>query len=145
MLINVYKCLFTDYQEQAVFSLCQQTGQRIKNKIMNALRNTVRLIGNLGSDPEVREFENGKKLVRFSLATNETYKNEKGEKVTETQWHNLVAWGRSAGVVEKYLKKGQEVAIEGKLTTRSYMDKEGHKRYVTEIVVNDLLMLGARS
>jgi single-strand DNA-binding protein len=111
---------------------------------MNALRNKVQLIGNLGNSPEVRNTESGKKLVRFSVATNEIYRNAKGEKVKETQWHNLIAWGKVADIVEKYLNKGNEVAIEGKLITRNYNDKEGNKKYVTEIQVNELLMLGGK-
>nr|AUN35591.1 single-stranded DNA-binding protein [uncultured bacterium] len=111
---------------------------------MNALRNKVQLIGNLGKSPEVRNTESGKKLVKFSLATNEVYHNAKGEKVKETQWHNLIAWGKLADIVEKYLNKGNEVAIEGKLITRNYNDKEGNKKYVTEIQVNELLMLGGK-
>ncbi len=113
-----------------------------KRKIMYALKNKVQLIGNLGNAPEVRNTENGKKLVRFSLATNEQYKNAKGERVTETQWHNLIAWGKVADIAEKFLIKGTEVAIEGKLVSRNYMDKEGNKKYITEIQVNELLMLG---
>jgi single-strand DNA-binding protein len=109
---------------------------------MYALKNKVQLIGNLGNAPEVRNTESGKKLVRFSVATNEQYKNAKGEKVTETQWHNLIAWGKVADIVEKYLTKGTEVAIEGKLINRNYMDKEGNKKYITEIQVTELLMLG---
>ncbi len=111
---------------------------------MSNMRNSVRLIGNLGQDPEIRTFDSNKKLAKFSIATNESYKNEKGEKVEETVWHNLIAWDRTAGVVEKYLTKGSEVAIEGKITNRTYTDKEGTKRYVTEIVVNDLLMIGGK-
>jgi single-strand DNA-binding protein len=109
---------------------------------MYALKNKVQLIGNLGNAPEVRNMEGGKKLVRFSVATNEQYKNAKGERVTETQWHNLIAWGKVADIAEKYLTKGTEVAIEGKLINRNYMDKEGNKKYITEIQVNELLMLG---
>jgi len=109
---------------------------------MNTLRNKVQLIGNLGQNPEVKELNGGKKVAKFSLATNETYKNKAGEKVTDTQWHNLVAWGKTADIIEKYLKKGSEVAVEGKLLNRNYTDKEGVKRYVTEIQVSELLMLG---
>ena len=108
---------------------------------MNNLKNKVNLIGNLGMDPEVKEFESGKKYARISLATSETYKNGKGEKVENTEWHNLLAWGPKANFAEKYLKKGHEIAIEGKLTHRSYDDSKGNKKYVTEIVVNDILML----
>ena len=109
---------------------------------MNALRNKVQLIGNLGNDPEIVNLDGGTKLAKFSIATNETYKNAKGEKVTDTQWHNVVAWGKTAEIVENYLTKGNEVAIEGKLTHRSYENKEGEKRYITEIRCNELLMLG---
>jgi single-strand DNA-binding protein len=109
---------------------------------MSTLRNKVQLIGNLGNAPEIITLESGKKLAKFSLATNENYKNAKGEKVTDTQWHNIVAWNKTADIIEKYLEKGNEVAVEGKLTSRSYETKEGDKRYVTEIVCNELLMLG---
>ncbi|MGJ8551040.1 single-stranded DNA-binding protein [Winogradskyella wichelsiae] len=109
---------------------------------MNTLKNKVQLIGNLGNDPEITNFESGKRLAKFSVATNETYKNAKGEKVTDTQWHNVVAWGKTAEVVEKFVTKGKEVAIEGKLTSRSWEDKDGVKRYITEIVCSELLMLG---
>ena len=111
---------------------------------MNTLRNKVQLIGNLGNDPEIITLDSGKKLAKFSIATNETYKNSQGEKVTETQWHNLIAWNKTAEIIEKYLEKGKEIAIEGKLTSRSYDDKDGNKKYITEIVVNELLMLGSK-
>ena len=109
---------------------------------MNALRNKVQLIGNLGNDPEIVNMDSGTKLAKFSIATNETYKNAKGEKVTDTQWHNVVAWGKTAEIVENYLTKGNEVAVEGKLIHRSYENKEGEKRYITEIKCKELLMLG---
>lgn len=109
---------------------------------MNALKNRVQLIGNLGNTPEIITLESGKKLAKFAIATNETYKNTQGEKVTDTQWHNVVAWNKTAEIVEKYLEKGKEVMIEGKLTSRSFDDKEGNKRYITEVVCNELLMLG---
>ena len=112
---------------------------------MNSLRNKVQLIGNLGKNPEVKKTESGKKLVKFSVATDEIYTNQKGEKVKETQWHNLIAWGKIADVAEKYLNKGSEVAVEGKLITKDYLDKEGNKRYITEVQVNELLMLGGKS
>ncbi|MEI6866261.1 single-stranded DNA-binding protein [Flavicella sp.] len=111
---------------------------------MSNLRNKVQLIGCVGSTPEVIQLESGKKLVKFTMATNESYKNAKGDKVEDTQWHNLVVWSRLIEVVEKYVKKGDELAIEGKLTNHSYDDKEGNKRYVSEIVVNELLMLGGK-
>ena len=116
-----------------------------KLKVMNALKNKVQLIGNLGNAPEVRNTESGKKLARFSIATSETYRNAKGEKVKETQWHNVIAWGKVADIAEKYLAKGSEVAIEGKLMNNNYTDKDGNKKYVTEVQVNEVLMLGDKS
>ena len=109
---------------------------------MNALKNKVQLIGNLGQDPEVVNLDSGSKLAKFSIATNETYRNTKGEKVTDTQWHNIVVWGKLADVVEKFLYKGSEVVVEGKLIHRSYENKEGEKRFISEIKCNELLMLG---
>ncbi|ETN93749.1 single-strand binding protein [Zhouia amylolytica] len=109
---------------------------------MKTLRNRVQLIGNLGNDPEIINLESGKKLAKFSIATNDSYRNAKGELIQETQWHNIVAWGKTAEITEKYLNKGKEVAIDGKLTSRSYETKEGTKRYITEISCNELLMLG---
>ena len=91
---------------------------------MNTLRNKVQLIGNLGNDPEIITLESGKKLAKFSIATNESYKNAMGEKVTDTQWHNIIAWNKTAEIIEKYVTKGNEIAIEGKLTSRSYESKE---------------------
>jgi len=107
---------------------------------MKSLRNSVHLIGHLGNDPEVRTFDSGKKKASFSIATSETYKNQKGEKVQETQWHNLVIWGKLADIAGQYLKKGSEIAIEGKLVHRAY-ETGGEKKYITEINVNDMLML----
>lgn len=109
---------------------------------MNALKNRVQLIGNLGNDPEIINLDGGKKLARFSIATNETYKNAAGEKITDTQWHNVVAWDKTAEIVENYLTKGKEIALEGKLVNRSYETKEGEKRYSTEVNCNEILMLG---
>lgn len=111
---------------------------------MNALRNKVQLIGNLGNNPEIITLESGKKLAKFTIATNEVYRNAKGDKVQDTQWHNIIAWNKTAEIVEKYLTKGNEVAVEGKLTTRSYEDNNGVKKYITEIIVNELLMLGGK-
>lgn len=116
----------------------------LKPYLMSTLRNKVQLIGNLGNNPEIITLDSGKKLAKISIATNETYKNAQGEKVTDTQWHNVVAWNKTAEIVEKYLEKGNEVAIEGKLTSRSYEDKDGTKKYITEIVCNELLMLGSK-
>ncbi|PCJ22600.1 MAG: single-stranded DNA-binding protein [Flavobacteriales bacterium] len=111
---------------------------------MNNLRNKVQLIGNLGMNPEIKDLDSGKKLAKFSIATNESYRNAKGEKIEDTQWHNLIAWGKTAEIIEKYVKKGNEIAIEGKLINRSYDDKDGNKRYVTEVLVNEILMLGGK-
>jgi single-strand DNA-binding protein len=111
---------------------------------MSTLRNKVQLIGNLGSQPEVVTLESGKKLAKFTMATNESYRNSKGEKVTDTQWHNIIAWGNTANIIEQYVNKGEELAIEGKLTSRSYDDKEGNKKYITEIVVNEVLMFSGK-
>ena len=109
---------------------------------MSTLKNKVQLIGNVGNDPEIKSFDGGKKLAKLSIATNESYKNDKGEKVEETQWHSLVAWGKTADIIEKYVVKGKEIAIEGKLTHKSYEDKNGEKRYVTEVVIDELMLLG---
>jgi single-strand DNA-binding protein len=109
---------------------------------MNTLRNKVQLIGNLGNDPEIITMESGKKLAKFSIATNDTYKNAQGERITDTQWHNVVAWGKTADIIESYVTKGKEVAVEGKLSHRSYDDKDGNKRYTTEVVCSELLLLG---
>ncbi len=103
----------------------------------------MQLIGRLGKDPEVKSFNNSRK-ASFSIATTDIYKNQKGEKMEDTQWHNVVVWGKLAGVVEKYLKKGNEVAIEGKLIHRAY-ESNGEKRFITEINVNDLVMLGGNN
>ena|ERR1700761_2314751 len=111
---------------------------------MNSLRNSVRLVGNLGMDPELKSFDNNKKLAKISLATKETYKNDKGERITETQWHNLVLWGALAKFAGDDLKKGDEIAIEGRLAHKSYTDKDGNKRYSTEVVVNEFLKINGR-
>ncbi|MGZ3863679.1 MAG: single-stranded DNA-binding protein [Bacteroidia bacterium] len=111
---------------------------------MNTMRNKVTLIGNLGNAPEVKTFEGDKKMARVSLATSETYKNKKGERVTDTTWHTVVAWGPLVNILEKYTQKGSEIAVEGKLVNRNYTDKEGIKRYTTEIHMSDLLLLGGK-
>jgi len=109
---------------------------------MSTLRNKVQLIGHVGNDPEILNLESGKKLAKFSIATNESYKNSKGEKITDTQWHNIVAWGKTAELIETYVPKGKEIGIEGKLTSRSYEDKDGVKKYITEVVCSELLLMG---
>jgi len=108
---------------------------------MQNLRNRVQLIGRLGQNPEVKTLTSGKKLTTFSVATTDTYRNSNGEKVEETQWHNIVAWGKVGEIAGEYLTKGQEVALEGKLTHRSYETNSGEKRYVTEINLNELVMM----
>ena len=108
---------------------------------MNTLRNKVQLIGNLGADPEVKNLEGGSKVARFSMATNETFKNAQGERVTDTQWHNIVAWNKTAEIIEKYVSSGDQIMIEGKLVHRSYQDKEGNKKYVSEVVAHEVLLL----
>ena len=112
---------------------------------MKSLRNSVQLIGRLGKDPEIVELTSGKKLVKFSLATNESYRNQKGEKIDETQWHNIVAWEKKADFANEYLKKGMEIALEGKLIHREYESANGEKRYATEINMNDVVMVGGKS
>ena len=111
---------------------------------MNNLRNRVQLIGHLGMNPEIKSLESGKKFAKFSIATNDMYKNAKGEKITETEWHNVVAWNKTAELAEMFLEKGKEVAIEGKLTTRSWDDEKGNKKYITEIVCSEILFLGSK-
>ncbi|MFY9463598.1 MAG: single-stranded DNA-binding protein [Sediminibacterium sp.] len=108
---------------------------------MNAMKNKVQLIGNLGQEPDIKTIGEDRKVAHLSVATNENYRNAKGEKVTETQWHNIVAWGKLAELAEKYLHKGTEVVIEGKLINRNYTDKQGVKRYITEVQANELLIL----
>ena len=123
-----------------VYSLLyQQQQENLSN--MNTLKNSVRLVGNLGTDPEVKVFDGSRKLARLSLATNESYKNDKGEKITETQWHHLTLWNAQAKLAEEYLKKGDEIAVEGRLANRNYIDKDGIKRYSTEIIVNEFLKM----
>lgn len=112
---------------------------------MNSLRNSVRLVGNLGMDPEVKTFDTNKMMARLSLATSESYKNDKGEKATDTQWHNLVMWGAQAKIAEDILKKGDEIVVEGRINNRSYTDKDGNKKYTSEIVVNEFLKVNSRS
>ena len=106
------------------------------------MKNTVQLIGHVGQDPDVKSLEGGKKLANISIATNEVYYKENGDKVEKTEWHRVTAWGKTADIIEKYVTKGKEIAIEGKLTHRSYDDKDGVKRFITEVVANEVLHLG---
>lgn len=107
---------------------------------MSSIRNAVQLVGNLGREVELKEFDSGSSKASFSLATNEFYKNSKGEKVQETQWHNVVAWGKLGESMHKYLSKGSEVLVKGRLVSRSYNDKEGHTKYITEVIASDFMM-----
>lgn len=109
-----------------------------------SIRNKVTLIGRTGKDVEVFQYENGNLKVSVSLATSDYYTNQNGEKVEQTEWHNIVAYGKTAEIIQKYVEKGKEVAIEGKITYRSYEDKDGQKRYLTEILVNEILLLGGK-
>ena len=106
------------------------------------MKNTVQLIGHVGQEPEIKTFEAGKKLAKLSIATNEVYYKENGDKVEQTEWHRISAWGKTAEIIEKFVTKGKEIAVEGKLSHRSYDDKDGNKRYITEVVVNQVLLLG---
>lgn len=109
---------------------------------MRSLRNKVTLIGRLGKEPEIRTTDNNIKFVKFTLATNDEYINKDGEKAREAQWHNIAVWGTLTDVCEKFLTKGREVVIEGRLTYRSWDDKQGIKHYVTEIIASDILLVG---
>ena len=108
---------------------------------MNSLKNSVQLIGNLGKEVDFKTFDNGTQLARFTVATNEYYKNSKGEKTQDTQWHNVVAWGKLAENISKTLEKGNEVLLKGKLTHRSYEDKNGNTKYASEVVVNEYMKM----
>lgn len=112
---------------------------------MSSIRNYVHLWGNIGDDPKVTNLESGKKVARFSLATNENYTNAKGEKEQLTDWHTIVAWGKTAEIIENYAIKGKQLAIVGKLRTRSYNTEDSNKRYTTEVVVDEILLLGNKS
>ena len=110
---------------------------------MSGSVNKVILIGNLGKDPDVRHLENGATVANFPIATSENYKDRKtGEKVSQTEWHNIVVWRGLADITERYLKKGDKVYIEGKLRTRSWQDQDGNTKYTTEVVADNLTMLG---
>jgi single-strand DNA-binding protein len=122
-----------------------EDGRPLKLFIMSTLRNKVQLIGNVGQGPVITDLDGGKRVARITLATNEHYKNKQGERVTNTEWHTLIGWGKLADIIEGFVTKGKEIAIEGKLTSRSYEDKEGNKRYVTEVVLSEILLLGGNT
>jgi len=125
-------------------ALLPKPAQSQKLKIMNAIVNKVQLIGRLGMDPEMKTLDNGSTLARLSLATDASYKDKSGKKIEETHWHNLVCWNKTAELAEKLLSKGKEVAVEGKLITRSYEDGEGNRRYATEVRVDQFLLFGKK-
>ncbi|MBD2713902.1 single-stranded DNA-binding protein [Microvirga sp. STR05] len=106
--------------------------------------NKVILVGNLGKDPEVRHLEGGSSVANFTLATNEYYRDKQGTRIERTEWHNIAAWRGLAEMAEKYLKKGQQVYVEGKIRTRQYQDKDNQTRYITEIIADEITMLGGR-
>lgn len=106
------------------------------------MQNKVQLIGNTGNDPVIKTLDSGKKVANLSIATKDFYKNDKGERVEQTEWHPVVAWGKTAEIIEKFVTKGKQIGIEGKLTHRSYEDKNGEKRYVTEVVASEIMLLG---
>lgn len=111
---------------------------------MKNLRNSVQLIGRLGSDPEVRTLTNGNKVVNLSIAVDDSYKNKSGEKVERTYWHDLVAWGKVGEIIAEYMAKGEEHMFQGKLTKRDYETSDGQKRYVTGVVVDEVLLLNQK-
>ena len=127
-----------DYKQQNIFI------KYLNLHAMSTLRNRVQLIGRVGNDPEVKSFEGGKKLATVSIATSDSYKNEKGERVEQTEWHRVIAWGKTAEIIEQFVTKGREIAIDGKLTHRSYDDKEGTKRFMTEVVANEVQLIGSK-
>ncbi|HSD15049.1 MAG TPA: single-stranded DNA-binding protein [Flavobacterium sp.] len=106
------------------------------------MKNRVQLIGNVGQDPEVKTINGDRKVASVTIATHDFYYNEKGDKVEQTEWHRVTAWGKTAEIIEKFVVKGKEIGIEGKLSHRSYDDKEGNKKYITEIVASEVLLLG---
>lgn len=111
---------------------------------MSTIKNHVQLIGNVGIEPTITNLESGKKVARLSLATNENYKDSNGEKQTDTNWHTVVAWGKVAEIIEKYVTKGKEIGVSGKLKTRTYETQDGNQRYVTEVEANEILLLGSK-
>ncbi|AOW08847.1 single-stranded DNA-binding protein [Flavobacterium gilvum] len=106
------------------------------------MKNKVLLIGNAGNDPTIKSLDGGRKVANLTIATHDHYKNDKGERVEQTEWHNIVAWGKTAEIIEKFVIKGKQIAVEGKLTHRSYDDQNGVKRFITEVLVNEITLLG---
>ena len=112
---------------------------------MSNFRNQVQLIGNVGEDPKITLLDGDRKVANFPMATNEYYTNNQGEKVQNTDWHQVVAWGKTADILEKYTAKGSEIGVQGKIKTRSYTTEDGNQRYVTEIVADEVLLLGSKT
>ena len=131
------RTIFQD-QEQVQF----QNSIYTNIKYLYAMKNSVQLIGHVGQEPEIKNLEGGKKLANISIATNEVYYRDNGDKVEQTQWHRVTAWGKTADIIERFVTKGKEIGIEGKLTHRSYDDKDGNKRFVTEVIANEILLIG---
>lgn len=111
---------------------------------MKQIKNRVVLIGRVGQTPEIKSFGSGRRRAQFSLAVSEVYYDDKGEKVENTQWHRIAAWGKTVSFIEKFVNKGIELAVDGKLSNRSYEDSQGNKRYITEVMVSEILLLGER-
>lgn len=141
----MYKKLCRVEFNQGIDERQKQFFNLLKNKTMNALKNKVKLIGRLGVEPELVKFETGRTLARFTLATNENYKDKKGEWHELTQWHTINAWGKLADLVQKLLKKGQEIIVEGRLVNQSYETKSGEKRFTTIIEASEFLVLTPKS
>lgn len=133
-----------DIISKSFFNSLNGSGKKLifKSIIMSSIKNHVQLMGNVGQEPSVTTLESGKKVARFTLATNEHYKNAKGDKQTDTNWHTVVAWGKTAEVIEKYVTKGKELAVVGKLKTRSYTADDGNQRHVTEVEAGEILLIG---
>lgn len=130
-------------KENALDTISKSMFNFLNFNVMSSIKNHVQLIGNLGDDPTVTNLESGKKVARFSLATNENYKGKDGEKKNETNWHTIVAWGKTAEIIEKFATKGDQIGVVGKLKTRSYVDKEGNQKYTTEVVASEILLLNS--
>ncbi len=133
---------YQDHNKTLALSQFSLNSNPLIFSIMNTIRNQVQLIGNTGDDPKVTSLDNGKKVARFSMATNEVYRDSNGAKVQDTQWHQIIAWGKTADIIEQYVAKGSELAIQGKLKSHSYTAKDGHTRYVTEVHAEQVLLLG---
>lgn len=129
----------------SVLLIRSEINQTINTFIMSTIKNHVQLIGNVGQDPTITNLDNDKKVARFSIATNESYKNSKGEKVQNTDWHTVVAWGKTAEIIEKFVSKGKELGVTGKLKTRKYTTDDGTDRYVTEVEAREILLLGTKN